>query len=85
MGGPERVKTKIESYSHQEFNNPYYLNSIEDKIKQNKDLFGRTNNTYNDEFQKYFFDEMKTIDLDVYTYPKKLVYLVKDKFPYLIK
>jgi hypothetical protein len=28
---------------------------------------------------------MKTIDLDVYTYPKKLVYLVKDKFPYLIK
>ena len=84
MGGPERIKTKIESYSHQEFNNPYYLNSIEEKIKQNKDLFGRRNDSYRDDFQKYFFDEMKRIDLNTYNYPEKLIYLVNNKFPYLI-
>ena len=85
MGGPERVKTKIESYSHQEFNNSFYLDNIENKINQNKDLFNRTNNTYRDGIQKYYFDEMQNIDLNNYTYPKKLVDLVKNKFPYLIK
>jgi hypothetical protein len=85
MGGPERVRTKIESYSHQEFNNPYYIDNIQNKISQNKDLFNRTNNTYQDGLQKYYFDEMKNIDLNSYTYPKKLVDLVKNKFPYLIK
>lgn len=85
MGGPERVKTKIKSYSHQEFNNSYYLDNVENKIQSNKDLFNRTNNTYRDSVQQYFFDEMKNVDLDNYTYPKKLVDLVRNKFPYLIK
>jgi len=28
MGGPERVKAKIDAYSHQEFNNPYILSNV---------------------------------------------------------
>jgi hypothetical protein len=34
--------------------------------------------------QSDLVDEMKNIDLNSYTYPKKLVDLVKNKFPYLI-
>lgn len=84
MGGPDRVRQKIKNYAHQEFNHNSILSSVEDKINTNKDLFGRTNNTYTDKFQEYYFDNMKHIDLDTY-YPEKLTKLVKEKFPYLIK
>lgn len=41
MGGPERVKTKIDAYSHQEFNNPYILSSVENNIVEENDPFFR--------------------------------------------
>ena len=44
MGGPERVKTKIQSYAHSEFNNEKHINleTIEEKIKTLKDPLGRS-------------------------------------------
>lgn len=41
MGGEEFVKRKLASYSHQEFNNNYYLGNISTQIKENKDFIGR--------------------------------------------
>lgn len=43
MGGPERIKTKIQSYAHSEFNNEEHINlqTIEEKIKSLKDPLGR--------------------------------------------
>jgi beta-1,4-mannosyl-glycoprotein beta-1,4-N-acetylglucosaminyltransferase len=41
MGGPERVKAKIDAYSHQEFNNPYILSSVENNIFEENDPFFR--------------------------------------------
>lgn len=85
VGGKERIKTKIQSYSHQEYNSTYLLDNLEDKINDNTDLFGRTNYSYKDPNQKYFFENMKSINIDEYTYPKKIVNLIKNKFPYLLK
>lgn len=44
MGGPERVKIKIQSYAHSEFNNKEYTNlqKIEEKIKTLQDPLGRS-------------------------------------------
>lgn len=85
IGGLERIKTKIESYSHQEYNNSFFINNIENNLNSNKDLFLRTNNTYKDKYQEYYFSEMKKVDLSTYTYPKNIVDFIKNKFPYLIK
>ena len=41
MGGPEKVKTKINSYSAQEMNNTQVINSIESNIKNGIDPFFR--------------------------------------------
>jgi beta-1,4-mannosyl-glycoprotein beta-1,4-N-acetylglucosaminyltransferase len=41
IGGAEFVKRKIQSYAHQEFNNPQTLQLIEERIAQNKDYLGR--------------------------------------------
>jgi beta-1,4-mannosyl-glycoprotein beta-1,4-N-acetylglucosaminyltransferase len=41
MGGPERVKTKITSYSHQDLNNPYVISSVENNIENAIDPFFR--------------------------------------------
>jgi beta-1,4-mannosyl-glycoprotein beta-1,4-N-acetylglucosaminyltransferase len=41
MGGPERVKTKITSYSHQDLNNPYVISSVENNIENGIDPFFR--------------------------------------------
>jgi beta-1,4-mannosyl-glycoprotein beta-1,4-N-acetylglucosaminyltransferase len=47
MGGPEemdtnsRVRKKIESYGHQEFNNDFYLSKIPEKISDGTDIFDR--------------------------------------------
>lgn len=40
MGGIDMIKRKIESYGHQELNTDAFKNSLEDKIKNNKDFFG---------------------------------------------
>lgn len=85
VGGPERIKTKIQSYSHQEYNNSFILGNIENSINSNTDLFLRKNNTYSDNLQQYYFSEMKKVDLLSYTYPKNIIDFIKNKFPYLIK
>lgn len=41
MGGPDKVKTKIQSYSAQEMNNPHVINSIHDNINKKIDPFFR--------------------------------------------
>lgn len=41
QGGAEMIKKKIESYSHQEFNNENIKSQIIDRINNNLDVFGR--------------------------------------------
>jgi len=71
VGGVDRIKQKIESYGHQEYNNDYIKKNIEDKITQNADLFGRGT-------------QPKIIDIEGY-YPNNIIELIKNKYPYLIK
>lgn len=42
MGGPDRIKTKLESYGHQEYNNDQVKNDIENKLANNLELLGRS-------------------------------------------
>jgi beta-1,4-mannosyl-glycoprotein beta-1,4-N-acetylglucosaminyltransferase len=42
FGGHDAIKTKIQSFSHQEFNTPEILANIEQHIKNGDDLFGRS-------------------------------------------
>jgi len=72
MGGESRVKYKLESFSHQEYNNNHVKSNIEYKLKNNLDLFGR-------------MSKMSIINLDSYNYPSVFLDLVKNKYPYLIK
>lgn len=81
MGGADRVKTKIESYAHQEYNNNYIKDQIQNKIDSGKDIFGRP--AYQDPLQEFYFDNMLSVDLDIY--PKKMLDLIKQKYNYLIK
>lgn len=71
VGGVDRIKQKIESYGHQEFNNDFIKSNIQNKITQNTDLFGRGT-------------QPKIIDIDGY-YPNNIIELIKNKYPYLIK
>lgn len=41
MGGPDRVKTKIRSWGHQELARPDILNNVEYALANGKDIFGR--------------------------------------------
>jgi beta-1,4-mannosyl-glycoprotein beta-1,4-N-acetylglucosaminyltransferase len=43
MGGSDQIKLKLESYGHQEYNNESIKNKIEDNLKNNKDVLGRSN------------------------------------------
>ncbi len=81
MGGADRVRMKIESYAHQEFNHPFYKDQIESKIKMGIDVYNRP--AYNDPIQKFYFDKMLNVDLDIY--PDKMIDLIKLKYNYLIK
>jgi beta-1,4-mannosyl-glycoprotein beta-1,4-N-acetylglucosaminyltransferase len=81
MGGEERVKTKIQNYAHQEFNNPYYLNSVGNKIDNGVDLYNRLG--YSHPLQEFYFTKMKEISLE--QYPEKMMNLINEKFKYLIK
>lgn len=83
MGGVDRVKQKIESYAHQEYNQSHLLNQVESNINQNRDIFGRGNNTYMDSSQKFYFDNMLLTDIN--KYPKKMIDIIKTKYQYLIK
>jgi len=42
MGGEERIKIKIDAYSHQEYNNDHIISNIENNIKNNIDPFFRS-------------------------------------------
>jgi beta-1,4-mannosyl-glycoprotein beta-1,4-N-acetylglucosaminyltransferase len=83
MGGIDRVKTKIISYAHQEFNNSWILNSIDSKMSNNQDPFGRNNSTYSNPLQTFYYENMLKVSMD--TYPEKMKQLIEDKFDYLIK
>lgn len=43
MGGVNQIKLKIESYGHQEYNNESVKQNIENNLKENKDVLGRSN------------------------------------------
>ncbi len=49
IGGPDRVRKKIESYGHQEYNNDNIKNDIENKIASNRDFIGRPFNIWVEE------------------------------------
>jgi beta-1,4-mannosyl-glycoprotein beta-1,4-N-acetylglucosaminyltransferase len=83
MGGIERIKIKIQSYAHQEFNNPNVFMGLEWRVNNKKDLFGRTNNTYINSNQEFYYDDMKQVNMDFF--PEKLRKLIETKFEYLIK
>jgi hypothetical protein len=40
-GGSQRIKDKIKSYGHQEFNNSNILNNVESNMKINNDILNR--------------------------------------------
>ena len=82
MGGPERVKNKIKSYAHQEYNFDNVLNQVENNMNLNRDIFGR--GAYNNKIQEFYFGSMKNINIDN-TYPEKMIKLIKTKYNYLIK
>lgn len=73
MGGSERIREKIKSYGHQEYNHPVLLEQIESKVKSNQDILNRG-------------IEIVRVDLNEEDYyPKEILDLVKKKFAYLIK
>ena len=41
QGGTEMVIKKIESYGHQEYNNDFIKNNVENRINSGKDVFNR--------------------------------------------
>jgi beta-1,4-mannosyl-glycoprotein beta-1,4-N-acetylglucosaminyltransferase len=71
MGGEERIKEKIKSYSHQEFNNNSILSAVDNKMNKNMDILNRN-------------ITIKNISVDDY-YPDVLIKLINEKFKYLIK
>lgn len=82
VGGPDRIKYKLSSYGHQEFNNDRFKSNVENKINQNSDLFDRRQNDTIGE--KYYYKKLKVINIDGY-YPNDIIELIKNKFPYLLK
>jgi beta-1,4-mannosyl-glycoprotein beta-1,4-N-acetylglucosaminyltransferase len=41
LGGAERIRTKLESYGHQEYNTTAVKTAVEHHLQNNTDLFGR--------------------------------------------
>ena len=81
MGGKDRVIKKVKNYAHQEFNNSFYLDTIDKKIETGVDLYNRIG--YADPLQEFFFSKMKETDLS--QYPNEMIDLIKQKYNYLIK
>jgi beta-1,4-mannosyl-glycoprotein beta-1,4-N-acetylglucosaminyltransferase len=65
----ERVRDKIASYAHQELNNDAILDQLQERMKQNEDLFGRT-------FKTSRFSRIKR--------PKFEVVPIDSSFPFFI-
>tara|TARA_R110001592_G_scaffold317062_2_gene593734 strand:+ start:11702 stop:12568 length:867 start_codon:yes stop_codon:yes gene_type:complete len=70
LGGIEKIKEKIRAYGHQEFNNDFILNNVEDNVKNNRDIFYRVGHTFQDIEMDYFPEELSKLLL---------------KFPHFIK
>ena len=72
LGGSEKIKYKIKSFAHQEFNKKEYLDNIEENMKKdNQDIFNR-------------FSKFVKVKVRKDIYPKWLVEN-KDKYQHLIK
>jgi beta-1,4-mannosyl-glycoprotein beta-1,4-N-acetylglucosaminyltransferase len=58
IGGAEKIKQKIESYGHQEFNTEKIKSMLDEQIKHNKDFIGRNFKFWTDEsdLPKYILD-----------------------------
>lgn len=58
MGGIEMIKTKLQSYSHQEYNNDTIKNNIDSNIQTNVDFLNRGYTVWQDEsdLPKYILD-----------------------------
>jgi beta-1,4-mannosyl-glycoprotein beta-1,4-N-acetylglucosaminyltransferase len=69
MGGIDRIITKIQSYSHQEFNNLYIISNIENNILTENDPF--------------FRGKLLKVDIDD-SYPNFIINNI-DKFSHMIK
>ena len=65
LGGEEKIKYKIDSYAHQQFNNEYVFSNIKSNIENGKDIFNRN-------------VDMKLIDIDK-SFPK-YIYENKETF-----
>jgi beta-1,4-mannosyl-glycoprotein beta-1,4-N-acetylglucosaminyltransferase len=71
MGGTNRVQEKIRSYGHQEYNHPYLLAQVDQKLKSNQDVLNRG---------------VQIVDIDINDYyPTNMIELIKEKYSYLIK
>lgn len=46
VGGSDKIKQKINVYLHQEFNNPAIIDNIDNALKFNLDVLGRTDRMY---------------------------------------
>lgn len=73
LGGAENIKLKIDSYGHQEFNNPTYLDNIQNNINALRDPFFRPN------------FGMRVIPFNEKTHPKYLVEHLNDYDKYIYK
>lgn len=61
MGGEEMIIEKIESYAHQEYNNPRYKDSVKDNMSNNNDPFFRGHLTpveIDESYPKYLLDNI---------------------------
>ena len=46
MNGKVNIKKKVESWGHQEYNNDFIKDNIEQRVKEGKDIFFRTDMKY---------------------------------------
>jgi beta-1,4-mannosyl-glycoprotein beta-1,4-N-acetylglucosaminyltransferase len=73
LSNVDNIKYKIRSYSHQEFNNQQMLDSIDDKVKNLKDPFGREG------------AEIKMIEMTPESHPKYLLEHLDEYDRYIYK
>jgi beta-1,4-mannosyl-glycoprotein beta-1,4-N-acetylglucosaminyltransferase len=76
LGGPEKIKEKIEAYAHQDMNTPDIVNikNIEEAIDNFKDIFGRSSLSYStvlidESFPPYIVKNQK-----------KYIHLIKNEY-----
>jgi beta-1,4-mannosyl-glycoprotein beta-1,4-N-acetylglucosaminyltransferase len=73
LNNVENIKYKIQSFSHQEFNNPEILDDMADKVKNLKDPFGRAG------------AEIRVINMTPETHPKYLLEHLNEYDKYIYK